>query len=174
MLNRTQNYGLKPPLIRISVENSGFEDLRTFYLNSLLAERSANRDVIVTHSKSKKSQEQVIQSTNSTIRDLMSILQEEVELIQEGFSIVSPQQFVDAVDNVVQKSDNRALETLFECKKQMAINLLRSKIHSEYDEYLMNANFGDLDIANLEPTFKRKGSPKTSGKKARIMVKTNT
>ena len=37
---------LKPPLVRIKVEVTGYENFRAFYLNSKLSEKAANKDII--------------------------------------------------------------------------------------------------------------------------------
>ncbi|CAG9317436.1 unnamed protein product [Blepharisma stoltei] len=172
MLAETPASPLMPPLARIKVECSGFEELRVFHLNSIFSEKVANKDVICTWKKAHASQDtsKVVQ-TNSGYGDILQILEEDANELNDGCSVFHPEEFVEYTRNVALKGDNKALEHLFDAKKQMAINLLNTLIPQEYDELAMDRLISNLDIKNSEPTFKRQASPKTSSKKSGKKIK---
>jgi double-strand break repair protein MRE11 len=155
---------LQPPLLRLKVENSGFEDLATFHLASRFQDRTANKDII-TLWKSKREDGKMVETSADFISDSKVISEDVFEMLNRKLEedsiqlkLISPKEFLNSVHDYAIKNDIHSLENLFLKKNEMALEKAMKSIGDEFDEVDLNRVWDHLDISSVEVSYKRAGS----------------
>lgn len=158
-----------PPLIRLKIEVTGFEDFPGFALNSKFSDKSGNKDVVSIWKRAVKAKEEGTRfesKASSGLEDILKLMNRELSEIQNQFSILNVEQFIGKVSEFVEKGENRGLEEYFDRKVEMACGSVTESV-KVFDEGIIKKKVNELDISNAELSIKRRPEP-ISGKKMKL------
>lgn len=147
-----------PPLVRLKIEVTGFEDFNGFALNSKFCDRAGNKDVVTLWRRAMKHQEDKTKpdlKSGTGFEDVINLMSRELSSKQTQFSILSPEQFIKHISNFVEKGENSELEDYFDRKVEQACTEI-TKSQTTFDEAAIKKKLFELDISSIEPSLKRK------------------
>ena len=158
-----------PPLVRLKIEVTGFEDFPGFALNSKFSDVSGNKDVVSIWKRTVQGKEEGTKfelKTGSGLEDILKLMKRELLEIRNEFSILNVEQFIGKVSEFVEKGENRGLEEYFDRKIEMACGSVKESV-KVFDEGIIKKKVSELDISGDEPCVKRRPEP-ISGKKMKL------
>lgn len=165
---------LRPPLVRIKVEVTGHESFRAFYVNSIISERTANKDVVTVWKRnvSEKKESLIDEKSSGIVDGILGILVGSVRNADNEFRIFNAEQFVQAIEDFSIKKDLKAMENLFNAKMEMACRTVQAAT-SLFDEDVIRRRINNLNISMDATSMKRLVPVVPFEKKSKKCIKTN-
>lgn len=150
-----------PPLVRIKIEVTGFEDFPGFALNSKFCDRAGNKDVVTLWRRApthKEDQTKPDLKSGVGFDDILKLMTRELSSRKTEFSILNAEQFIEKISEFVEKGENNGLEDYFDRKVEMACAEI-TKSQTTFDEAAIKKKVNELDISAIELSIKRKPDP---------------
>lgn len=156
------NRTLKPPLVRLKIEVTGFEDFCGFALNSKFSESTANKDVVALWKRSKpkndeESKESLFIKENSLNKsqEFLKIMKKSLSGAKDKFRVIGVDQILSKIGDFVNKKDTNGIEEYFERKVEMAADGYGEGIKF-FDLEVIKKRCKEVDVSLIDPPIKRK------------------
>jgi double-strand break repair protein MRE11 len=146
---------LQPPLVRLKIEVTGFDDFQGFALNAKFLDFTANKDVVTLWRRTGKAKDLKSSESHGFSGDVLKILQKQLLKDKKDFKILGIQQILDKMSDFVVKKDVKGIEEYFDRKVEIAVNRIIEGV-TRYDQDVIRRKVKELDVSFVDPPVKRK------------------